>query len=60
MTKRIRYALNGIDTHLTCFCAAGRHERQADERNKARRERGRATCGRTSASFDFAAVTRER
>lgn len=23
MTRRIRYALNGIDTHLTCFCAAG-------------------------------------
>lgn len=23
MTRRIRYALNGIDTHLTCFCATG-------------------------------------
>lgn len=23
MTRRIRYALNGIDTHLTCFCASG-------------------------------------
>lgn len=52
MTKRIRHALNGIDTRLTCFCASltRRTTDRRDERNKAQL---RFRCGGTRGTVTY-------
>lgn len=49
MTRQIRYALNGIDTHLTCFCAAG----PTSDRPMNAIKRDATRDASTNVSFDF-------
>lgn len=49
MTRQIRYALNGIDTHLTCFCAA----RPTSDRPMNAIKRDATRDASANVSFDF-------